>query len=83
MKTYAEQLALEAAYYVTNGESRDDACEHVKNLEEKRNDPEYQIQTGDNSDTLMYIDSALNEPKVPDTPQIRAIAKDLIGNFTK
>lgn len=75
------QLSREAAWYVTNGMSRENAVRHVLNLEFQRNDPTNQIQTGDSSDIIIYIDSSLNEPNTPDTPQIRLIAKELEKYF--
>lgn len=75
------QLSREAAWYVTNGMSRENAVKHVLNLECQRNDPTNQIQTGDSSDIITYTDSSLNEPNIPDTPQIRLIAKELEKYF--
>jgi len=81
MRYDTKRLSIEAAYYVTKGMSRDDACRKVLDLEQQRSDPSNQIQTGDNSDTITYIDSALNEPNILITPQILAIAKELEDFF--
>lgn len=75
------QIQIQALYgclhYVTKGMGREDACRKVLDLEQQRNDPSNQILTGDNSDPIIYNNSALNEPNIQITPQILAIAKEL------
>ncbi len=74
--------AKEAAYYVSKGMNKDDACKKALDLEQRRSDPSNQIQTGDNSDPIIYTDSSLNEPIIPNTRQINAIAKKLEEFFS-
>lgn len=81
MSDKIKRLSEEAAYYVSQGMSREDACEKVLDLEMERTDPDNRIDTGDNSDPIIYTDSSLNEPNTPNTPQINAIAKELEDYF--
>jgi hypothetical protein len=74
-----KQNAEEAAHYVQNGYSREEAVSKVKELNIQRDDPDNCVETDD--DVIEFLDSSLNYPKINKNAQNKAIAEELEDEF--